>query len=227
MRNNSRLSFETCDKLLEEPSLSRRSAFLGTLFSTLSLTLSPQEGICDDFVDLPALRGKGYGKSVKVYSDYVLEEGGLQFKDIRIGLGEEPSLGDRIVVDWDAYAVGYYGRIIQAKNLAKGGSFEGNDSGFLRFALGSAEVIPGIQAALSGMKVGGIRRVIIPPGPLSYPEDPRGFKKARPQPSVFGGARTLDFVMNNAGGIDKTLLFDIELLGIGENAKARRAPGTW
>ena len=31
----------------------------------------------------------------------------------------------------------------------------------------------------------------------------------------------------NDGAIDKTLLFDVELLGIGDNAKAIRAQGTW
>lgn len=31
----------------------------------------------------------------------------------------------------------------------------------------------------------------------------------------------------NDGAIDKTLLFDVELLGIGDKAKARRAEGTW
>eukprot|EP00959_Pyramimonas_sp_CCMP1952_P169260 3536072-Pyramimonas_sp.AAC.2 len=62
------------------------------------------------------------------------------------------------------------------------------------------------------MKVGGIRRLIVPAGALSYPQD-TGFKKIGPVPTSFGGKRTLDFVMVNAGAIDKTLLIDIELLG--------------
>jgi hypothetical protein len=72
--------------------------------------------------------------------------------------------------------------------------------------------IQGIEEALEGMSVGGIRRLIVPAGPLSYPED-TGFKKIGPVPNSFSGRRTLDFVMVNAGGIDKTLLMDIELLG--------------
>ena len=66
-----------------------------------------------------------------------------------------------------SYTVGYFGRIIQAKNLSKGGSFESNDEGFLRFKLGEGLVIPAFEEALYGMKVGGIRRILVPPGPLS------------------------------------------------------------
>mmetsp|Transcript_39118 Transcript_39118/g.65724 ORF Transcript_39118/g.65724 Transcript_39118/m.65724 type:complete len:280 (-) Transcript_39118:156-995(-) len=179
-----------------------------------------------EFVDLPALRGKGYGKPVTIYSDYVQTDSGLQYKDLRMGAGAQPKNGDDVVIDWDAYTIGYYGRIVQAKNLAKGGSFEGSEEGYLRFKVGNGQVIQGIEEALEGMSVGGIRRLIIPAGALSYPED-TGFKKIGPVPNSFSGKRTLDFVMVNAGGIDKTLLMDIELLGIGKNAKARRAEGTW
>jgi hypothetical protein len=75
------------------------------------------------------------------------------------------------------------------------------------------------------MRVGGIRRFVVPPGPLNYPAD--GFKRIGPRPSSFSGRRTLDFVMVNTGAIDKTLLFDVEILGVGDKAKATRAAGTW
>jgi FKBP-type peptidyl-prolyl cis-trans isomerase len=94
---------------------------------------------------------------------------------------ENPPLATSGVVQWKrrlsggasgwhtgcSYTVGYFGRIIQAKNLSKGGSFEGNDEGFLRFKLGEGVVIPAFEEALYGMKVGGIRRILVPPGPLS------------------------------------------------------------
>ena len=70
------------------------------------------------------------------------------------------------------YTVGYFGRIIQAKNLSKGGAFETNDEGFLRFKLGEGLVIPAFEEALYGMKVGGIRRFLVPPGPLSVRDLP-------------------------------------------------------
>jgi len=177
-------------------------------------------------VEMPALQGKGFCKPATIYPDYVLTDSGLQYKDLRIGAGEIPKLGERVVVDWDGYTVGYFGRIIQAKNLSKGGAFDSNDSGFLRYNLGDGSVIAAFEESLAGMRVGGIRRIIVPPGPLSYPEN-KDWKKIGPQPTTLSGKNALGFVIVNDGAIDKTLLFDIELCGIGDTAKARRAEGTW
>jgi hypothetical protein len=52
-------------------------------------------------VDLPALRGLGYGKSMTIYPDYVLLADGLQYKDLRVGEGNEVKTGDNLLVDWD------------------------------------------------------------------------------------------------------------------------------
>jgi len=177
-------------------------------------------------VEMAALNDKGYCKPQTIYSDYVLTESGLQYKDLRIGAGEKPVKGDRVVVDWDGYTVGYFGRIIQAKNLSKGGSFEGNDTGFFRFVLGQDPVIKAFEESLYDMKEGGIRRIVVPSGALSYPEN-KTWRKVGPQPGSLSGKNALGFVLVNDGAIDKTLLFDIELLGIGPNANARRAEGTW
>lgn len=61
------------------------------------------------------------------------------------------------------------------------------------------------------MKEGGIRRIIVPVE-LGYPDN--DFKKAGPSPTTFSGKRALGFVLQNQGMIDKTLLFDIELIRI-------------
>ena len=37
-----------------------------------------------------------------------------------------------VQVDWDGYTIGYYGRIFEARNKAKGGSFEVSSSSFHR-----------------------------------------------------------------------------------------------
>jgi hypothetical protein len=56
------------------------------------------------------------------------------------------------------------------------------------------------------------------PKPLSnktrqgYPDN--DFRKLGPKPSTFAGERALDFVLANRGMIDKTLLFDIELMRV-------------
>lgn len=58
---------------------------------------------------------------------------------------------------------------------------------------------------------GGIRRIIVPVE-LGYPED--NWRKLGPKPSTFAGDRALDFVLANRGMIDKTLLFDLELVRV-------------
>jgi len=40
-------------------------------------------------------------------------------------------------VDWDGYTIGYYGRIFEARNKAKGGSFEVSSSWHLAKEIGS------------------------------------------------------------------------------------------
>ena len=92
-------------------------------------------------------------------------------------------------------------------------------------------MISGIdRAVLAGMRVGGIRRIIVPPGKLSYPETARGNGEQSfdlgvgPVPSTFTGKRALDFVLKDTGLMDKTLLFDIEVLDASRGAPRRR-PG--
>ncbi|GAB4857232.1 Peptidyl-prolyl cis-trans isomerase fkbp19, chloroplastic [Ancistrocladus abbreviatus] len=164
-----------------------------------------------EFADMPALRGKDYGKTKMSYPDYIETESGLQYKDLRVGSGPTPKNGETVVVDWDGYTIGYYGRIFEARNKTKGGSFEGDDKDFFKFKMGSQEVIPAFEEAVSGMAPGGVRRIIVPPQ-LGYPEN--DFNKKGPRPMTFSGQRALDFVLKNQGLIDKTLLFDIELLKI-------------
>lgn len=110
-----------------------------------------------EFTDMPALRGKDYGKTKMKYPDYTETSSGLQYKDLRTGDGPKPKMGETVVVDWDGYTIGYYGRIFEARNKTKGGSFEGEDKEFFKFRLGSQQVIPAFEEAVSGMAQGGIR----------------------------------------------------------------------
>ncbi|KAH9658474.1 peptidyl-prolyl cis-trans isomerase FKBP19 [Citrus sinensis] len=111
-----------------------------------------------EFADMPALRGKDYGKTKMRYPDYIETESGLQYKDLRQGSGPKPKMGETVVVDWDGYTIGYYGRIFEARNKTKGGSFEGDDKDYFKFRLGSQDVIPAFEEAVSGMALGGVRR---------------------------------------------------------------------
>lgn len=68
------------------------------------------------------------------------------------------------------------------------------------------------------MKVGGIRRIIVAPE-LGYPANPKSGLPdfnlgVGPKPTNFAGSRALGFVLENRGMIDKTLLYDIELLKV-------------
>ena len=103
-------------------------------------------------------------------------------------------------------------RPFEARNKAKGGAFTGDEKEFFRFKCGNdPTVIPAFNEAIQGMREGGIRRIIVPVE-LGYPDN--DFNKAGPAPTTFSGRRALDFVLKNQGMIDKTLLFDIELVRI-------------
>lgn len=144
---------------------------------------------------MPALKGRNYGKERKVYEDYTLTEDGLQYKDVRVGTGKTPKDGDRVVVDWEGYTIGYYGRIFAAKNRLKGGAFQ-DDQDFFRWVQGKHSVIRALEEAVSTMKEGGIRQIIIPPE-LGYPESDPKHDRVGPKPKTFSGQRALDFVLFN------------------------------
>ena len=127
------------------------------------------------------------------------------------GTGAEMTPGKKAVVDWDGYTLGYYGRPFEARNKSKGGAFTGDDKDFIRFTVDDPKIIGAFREVVVGMKVGGIRRIIVPGGsPMGYPEG-RKWTQSGPTPSNFSGQRALGFVLENEGMIDKTLLFDIEV----------------
>ena len=98
--------------------------------------------------------------------------------DIRVGTGTEATVGRTVTV---AY-VGWLYSTSAAEN--KGTQF---DSGAFSFTVGSG-VIAGFSRGVTGMRVGGQRRVIIPPD--------LGYGSAGSPPTIPGNA---------------TLVFDIEL----------------
>ncbi|XP_023527570.1 peptidyl-prolyl cis-trans isomerase FKBP19, chloroplastic-like [Cucurbita pepo subsp. pepo] len=207
-------STEGCFKLVFDRRAVVFSSF-GLLAGAFLKNADDGLAVASEFADMPALRGKDYGKTKMKYPDYTETESGLQYKDLRMGEGPSPKVGDTVVVDWDGYTIGYYGRIFEARNKTKGGSFEGDDKDFFKFRLGSQEVIQAFEEAVAGMALGGIRRIVVPPE-LGYPEN--DFNKKGPRPTTFSGQRALDFVLRNQGLIDKTLLFDIELLKVIPNS---------
>jgi len=198
----------------------------GAAFTSTS-TLASQERVEGGVVSperwelLPALEGKDYGKLRMRYSDFVTLPDGVQYRDVRIGDTEiTPRPGDRVVLNWSGYTIGYYGRIFEAKNRVQGGAF-GDDREYSRYVLGRGELVPALEETLLTMHPGGVRQVIVPPE-RGYPLDGSDWNHDRvgPKPRTFSGMRALNFVLENKGLVDKTLLFNIELIRIdrpGEN----------
>jgi FKBP-type peptidyl-prolyl cis-trans isomerase FkpA len=106
--------------------------------------------------------------------------------DITVGTGTEATAGKTVRV----YYTGWLYSTTATEN--KGGVFDSNISGLgFSFILGNGGVIKGWDQGVAGMKVGGKRRLIIPPE-LAYGANGQG--------SVIPG--------------NATLIFEIELLGV-------------
>jgi len=88
---------------------------------------------------------------------FVKTSSGLRYADVVTGSGSSPQEGDIVVVDY----VGY---------LSNGQVFDNSKSPGrkpLAFPLGQRKVIPAWEEALSTMKSGGTRKIIVPPS-LAY-----------------------------------------------------------
>lgn len=112
--------------------------------------------------------------------DLVTTASGLQYQDIEIGTGQEVQTGDTVTVHYNGY-------------LEDGSKFDSSvDRGQpFSFTVGTGNVIAGWDEGLVGMKVGGVRKLIIPPE-LGYGEN-----------GVAGA------IPGNA-----TLIFEVELISI-------------
>ncbi|KAL7566349.1 hypothetical protein ACA910_013668 [Epithemia clementina (nom. ined.)] len=154
-------------------------------------------------------------KFVQTYSDFTsMDDGGWSYRDVTPGKAgtATAALGDRVVFDWSGYTIGYFGRPFQAKGGPQGGAFD-KDLDYERTVLGSKKIIPGLERALLGMQAGGVRQIVLPYGPLSYPKDDASHERVGPKPSTFSGQRALNFVLENPR-IDRTLLFNVKVIRV-------------
>ena len=104
--------------------------------------------------------------------------------DLRVGTGTEATNGRQV-------AVGYTGWTYSAGAADnKGTRFDG---GTYAFVLGTGNAIQGFHQGILGMRVGGQRRIIIPPG-LAYGNNPP------PNQSIIRA--------------NETLVFDVELVAV-------------
>mmetsp|Transcript_35807 Transcript_35807/g.33923 ORF Transcript_35807/g.33923 Transcript_35807/m.33923 type:complete len:242 (-) Transcript_35807:88-813(-) len=179
------------------------------------------EGKAKSFEYQPALAGLDYGKPRTYYPDFVQKVSGLQYKVVKEGEGKSPVLGDRVVVDWEGYTIGYYGRPFQTRNKVKGGAFDATEAENFRWIIGSGTAIGALDEGLQYMKEGGVTQMIIP-AELGYPA--KGDSEhtiVGPKPSTFSGQRALNFVLDNQNLIDKTLLINIKLIRVDKDYKGK------
>jgi FKBP-type peptidyl-prolyl cis-trans isomerase FkpA len=105
--------------------------------------------------------------------------------DLRLGTGAEASTGQRVTVNYTGWLFD------AAKPDQKGKQFDSSiGRGPFTFLLGAGQVIKGWDQGVAGMKVGGQRRLVIPPS-LGYGPNANG-----PIPA------------------SSTLIFDVEVLGV-------------
>ncbi|CAA0825376.1 Peptidyl-prolyl cis-trans isomerase FKBP17-1-chloroplastic [Striga hermonthica] len=139
--------------------------------------------------------------------------GGVKALDLRIGDGGQmPSDGDKVVIH-------YYGRLAAKQGWRFDSTYDHRDANGepipFEFVLGSGKVISGIESAVSSMKVGGIRRAIIPPSQgyqntNQEPIPPNFFDRQRLFTTIFNPTR----LANGEGSTLGTLIFDIELVSL-------------
>ena len=103
--------------------------------------------------------------------------------DVRVGTGAEATAGRAVNVN---YALFHYSATA-ADN--KGGAIQ---AGPFSFTVGSPQAIAGFSQATLGMRVGGLRRAIVPPN-LAYGNNPPA---------------------NSGIAANETLVFEIELLAV-------------
>ena len=115
----------------------------------------------------------------------IMTASGLQYEEITVGTGAEAKAGDHVSVHYTGW--------LQNADGTAGSKFDSSKDRNepFEFPLGAGHVIKGWDEGVQGMKIGGVRKLIIPSA-LGY------------------GAR-------GAGGAippHATLIFEVELLGV-------------
>jgi FKBP-type peptidyl-prolyl cis-trans isomerase len=82
---------------------------------------------------------------------------GVIYADVRPGKGETAKLGSKVNLQW----------VLRKSNGYFVDSSQVNDSVPFVFTVGDQTAIPGLDEAIRGMSVGGVRRILIPPS-LAY-----------------------------------------------------------
>jgi len=143
--------------------------------------LAAGAGACDlnDFRRTP-IEHAGFAKELHVDTTAMtVTPSGLHYTDLAVGNGPAAGRGSTVAVQYTGW-------------LANGRQFDSSRGGNpLEFRIGNHEVIEGWDEGLTGMKVGGKRKLVIPPA-LAY-----------------GAEGSPPVIPANA-----TLVFEVELVGL-------------
>ena len=135
--------------------------------------------------DSPTTVDPGPPPALPAGTQIVTTNSGLQYADVAVGAGAVAQSGNRVRVHYTGW-------------LTSGQSFDTSRGGPpLEFILGTTGVLAGFQEGIVGMRIGGKRRLIIPPA-LGYGANP---------------------VVDSATGqvvipANSTLIFDVELMTV-------------
>lgn len=112
-------------------------------------------------VKLVAISSKDAYDDIKA-TDYVVTDSGLKMVDLEVGDGPEIKPGELASVHYTLWRED--GEVVDS-TLDRGRPFN--------FVLGAHQVIPGLEEGVAGMKVGGVRQLVVPPE-LAYGEEGYG-----------------------------------------------------
>lgn len=140
-----------------------------------------------------------YENGPTVETEKVVLGSGVSFQDLRPGDGDEIIEGKRVNIQWSLKRSNGY--IID--------SSANNDGVPFIFVVGSGAAIKGLDEGIRGMKVGGIRRIVIPPS-LSY-VDGLEVGKPGPIPPGFGPKQRIKRVMTMIDVPDESFMIDIKV----------------
>jgi FKBP-type peptidyl-prolyl cis-trans isomerase len=132
-------------------------------------TPAPQPAVAAADITTPCTKGKSK-----------TTPGGVKIKDTKCGTGKEATKGSIIKVK-------YVGKLSSGKVFDSSAKHGGKP---VKFPIGVGQVIPGWDEAIPGMRVGGVRTLVIPPA------------------MAYGSAKAGTIPPNS------TLVFQVKLLGV-------------
>lgn len=100
-------------RMTNSPNVARRDVLQSTSLAAAAVLMGafPSMAVAEENIFAP--------KFVQEYPDFVQSDEGWSYKDVKVGSGESPKEGDRVVYEWSGYTIGYFGRPFEAKGYVR------------------------------------------------------------------------------------------------------------